>query len=85
MNLHLKSAQQVGVVDEAVATAWCVTDVLFQAEAKEQWCCFVHAYTRSRMCSAVPEVLLHVLQTEQADNSSWVAHIKCSQDAQVAS
>ncbi len=55
-------------MQQSVATACCVKDVLFQAEAKQQMCCFVQAYKCSRMCSAVPEVCLHVLQIKLADN-----------------
>lgn len=62
-----------------------ITDVLFQAEAMLQMCYFVRAYISSRVCSGAQEVSLHVLQTEQADNSTWVAHTSCSEIAQLAS
>jgi len=55
--------------------------MLFQAEAMQQLCCFVQAYKCSRMCDDVQEVCVYVLQTEQADNSIWVAHASCSQTA----
>ncbi len=85
LRTYCESASEIcttgGLIDEAVATACCVTNVLIQAEAMQQMCCFVQAYKCSRMCSDVQEVSLHVLQTEQADNLTWVAHTSCSQTA----